>query len=73
MFFVSLVPFFAICTRSFPAVKEGNYSDVFVTFPLVFFWLIALIGENGTINSGFCLVGGTYRREWNHQQKISLG
>ncbi|KEZ48037.1 hypothetical protein AZ46_0218830 [Metabacillus indicus LMG 22858] len=31
-----------------------------MTFPLVFFSLIALIGENGTINSEFCLVGGTY-------------
>ncbi|WP_203289561.1 hypothetical protein [Metabacillus sp. cB07] len=36
-------------------------------------WLMVLIGEKGTINRGFCLVGGTYRREWDHQQRISFG
>ncbi|MEM5018260.1 hypothetical protein WKH31_18340 [Metabacillus indicus] len=36
-------------------------------------WLMVLIGENGTLNRGFRLVGGTYRRERNHQQRISFG
>ncbi|KEZ47507.1 hypothetical protein GS18_0219115 [Metabacillus indicus] len=36
-------------------------------------WLVVLIRENGTINRGSCLVGGTYRGEWNPQQRISFG
>ncbi|WP_369735743.1 hypothetical protein [Metabacillus sp. JX24] len=36
-------------------------------------WLVVLIGENGTINRGYRLVGGTYRGEQNHQQRISFG
>ncbi len=38
-----------------------------------FVWLVVLIGENGTINRGFRLVGGTYRGEWNPQLRISFG
>ncbi|MGX1195204.1 hypothetical protein RKD52_003756 [Metabacillus sp. SLBN-84] len=32
--------------------------------------LMVLIGEKGTLNRGFCLVGGTDRRERNHQKRI---
>ena len=38
-----------------------------------FVWLVVLIGENGTINSGFRLVDSTYQGERNQQQTILFG
>ncbi|KEZ48005.1 hypothetical protein AZ46_0218655 [Metabacillus indicus LMG 22858] len=38
-----------------------------------FVWLVVLIRENGTNNSGYRLVGGTYRGERNPQVRISFG